>query len=469
MWLIHSVAPDNRTMLSISTAAVFGVLPAFNGSNVHAGASLKDGVRATSGRSRLRGAFVVGQIACSVLLVVLGVSFVRILLHAGATDPGFDGRGVQIATIDRSVLSDPKTDQVRFWRTMIDRVRHVPVVEAASLARVPPGGWEGIGLGGVTPADQPSALTFSPAWNIVDPGYFATLRIPLHEGRDFATSDTSGSSPVLIVSDALARRMWPGESAVGKRLRLPPAGAAGGRVEQQIATVIGVVGDIRSTSLIDGVAEPYVYLPLAQSTSLGMTGQMSIVVRRRGDGSLAGAMATLVQDVDERLVLARTESLADAIALGLTSQRVFATISSVTGLVALLLASMGIYGVTAYTVALRRREFAIRLALGAPRARVIWLVFRQGTWLVAIGLVIGVAFAIGAEQVLSAVFYDLPAAHLPTLAGTAALFLATGVAASIVPASQAVRGACVNLANLTLVRGLARQREVAIRRALQED
>jgi len=428
-------------MLSISTAAVFGVLPAFNGSNVPAGASLKDGVRATSGRSRLRGAFVVGQIACSVLLVVLGVSFVRILLHAGATDPGFDGRGVQIATIDRSVLSDPKTDQVRFWRTMIDRVRHVPVVEAASLARVPPGGWEGIGLGGVTPADQPSALTFSPAWNIVDPGYFATLRIPLHEGRDFATSDTSGSSPVLIVSDALARRMWPGESAVGKRLRLPPAGAAGGRVEQQIATVIGVVGDIRSTSLIDGVAEPYVYLPLAQSTSLGMTGQMSIVVRRRGDGSLAGAMATLVQDVDERLVLARTESLADAIALGLTSQRVFATISSVTGLVALLLASMGIYGVTAYTVALRRREFAIRLALGAPRARVIWLVFRQGTWLVAIGLVIGVAFAIGAEQVLSAVFYDLPAAHLPTLAGTAALFLATGVAASIVPASQAVRGA----------------------------
>ena len=126
---------------------------------------------------------------------------------------------------------------------------------------------------------------------------------------------------------------------------------------------------------------------------------MSIVARRRGAASLAAAMATLVQDIDQRLVLARTESLADAIALGLTPQRILATISGVMGLVALLLASMGIYGVTAYTVALRRREFAIRLALGAPRARVVQMVFRQGTWLVAVGLGIGLALAIGVGQV----------------------------------------------------------------------
>ena len=124
--------------------------------------------------------------------------------------------------------------------------------------------------------------------------------------------------------------------------------------------------------------------------------------------SLAGAMATAVQDIDQRLVLARAESLADSIALGLTPQRILATICGVMGLVALLLASMGIYGVTAYTVALRRREFAIRLALGAPRARVVRMVFRQGTWLVAIGLGIGLALAIGVGQVLSVFFYGLP-------------------------------------------------------------
>jgi putative ABC transport system permease protein len=166
---------------------------------------------------------------------------------------------------------------------------------------------------------------------------------------------------------------------------------------------------------------------------------MSIVARRRGGASLAGAMATAVQDIDRRLVLARTESLPDAIALGLTPQRILATISGVMGLVALLLASMGIYGVTAYTVALRRREFAIRLALGATRARILKMVFSQGTWLVAAGLGAGLALAIGVGQVLSIFFYGLLASHVPTLLGTVALFLAVGAAASVVPAGQAVR------------------------------
>ena len=143
-----------------------------------------------------------------------------------------------------------------------------------------------------------------------------------------------------------------------------------------------------SSSLIDGLAEPYVYLPLAQSDAVGseMTAQMSIVARRRAGTSLVPTMATLVQDIDRRLVVASAQPLADSIALGLTPQRMLATICGVMGCVALLLASMGIYGVTAYTVALRRRELAIRLALGAPRGHVVLMVFRQGTWLVAIGL-----------------------------------------------------------------------------------
>ena len=426
--------------LSVIAAVVFGVLPAFKGSSVDPGASLKDGARSSSGRSRLRSAFVVGQIACSVLLVVLSASFVRVLRHAGAADPGFDPRGVDIATLNPSVTGEPGAGTTAFWRMVIDRVRETPAVESASLARVPPGGWEGIGLGGVAPGDQagPSEV-FSPSWNIVDSGYFATLRIRLTQGRDFAAGDTAGASPVVIVSEAIARRFWPGQSAIGKSVRLPPVGAGDGRVEQRLATVIGVAADIRSSSLVDGLAEPYVYLPLGQSGALGMTGQMSIVARRRGEASLAAAMATMVQDIDQRLVLARVESLADSIALGLTPQRVLATVSGVMGLVALLLASMGIYGVTAYTVALRRQEFAIRLALGAPRARVVRMVFSQGTWLVAVGLGIGLACAIGVGQVISVFFYGLPAAHVPTLIGTVSLFLAIGAAASVVPAGQAVR------------------------------
>jgi predicted permease len=433
--------------LSLGAAVLFGVVPAFTGSKADAGEALKDGARSSSGRSRLRSTFVIGQIACSVLLVVLGASFVRVLHYAGAAEPGFDVRGVDVAAIDLSVTGEPQADKPTFWRTMIDRVRREPAVEAASLARVPPGGWEGIGLGGVAPADHPaSAEMFSPAWNIVEAGYFETLRIPLVAGRDFAPSDSAGSSPVVIVSAALARRFWPEERAVGKSLRLAIFNARDRREEQHVSTVIGVAGDIRSSSLIDGLAEPYVYLPLAQTEAVGsldLTGQMSIVARRRGEVSLAPVMAMVAQDIDPRLVLSRTESLADAIALGLTPQRVLATVSGVMGIVALLLASMGIYGVTAYTVTLRRREFAIRLALGAPRARVVQMVFRQSTMLVAVGLCIGLAGATGIVQVLAAVFsvfYGLPATHVPTLLGTVALFGLIGTTAAVVPASRAVRG-----------------------------
>ena len=427
--------------LSVSAAVVFGVLPAFRGSSVDAGASLKDGARSSSGRSRLRSAFVVGQIACSVLLVVLSASFVRVLRHAGAADPGFDPRGVDVATLDPSVTGEPEAGTTAFWRTVIDRVRQTPAVESASLARVPPGGWEGIGLGGVAPGDQPgSPEMFSPAWNIVDTGYFATLRIPLIAGRDFAASDTAGASPVVILSETLARRFWPGQSAIGKPLRLPLSPCR--RRSRRTAARDGDWRCCRHpVEQLDRRPRRAVRLSAARAKRRPGhdRGQMSIVARRRGETSLAAAMATIVQDIDQRLVLARMESLADSIALGLTPQRILATISGVMGLVALLLASMGIYGVTAYTVALRRREFAIRLALGAPRARVVQMVFSQGTWLVAVGLGIGLACAIGVGQVISAFFYGLPATHVPTLLGTVSLFLAIGAAASVVPAGQAVR------------------------------
>jgi predicted permease len=426
--------------LSMSVAMVFGVAPAFRGSRVDAGA-LRDGTRSSSGRSHLRNAFVVGQIACSVLLVVLAAFFVRALRYAGAADPGFDPRAIDIATLDSSLTGEPKSAQAAFWRTVIERVRQTPAVESASLARVPPGGFEGIGLGGVTPGDQPDTTEMFPAWNIVDTRYFATLHIPIIAGRDFALTDTVGTPPVVVISQTLARRLWPGQPAIGKSLRLPVFNARQPRAVPRVATVVGVVGDIRSSSLIDGLAEPYVYLPLAQSDVVGsdMTAQMSIVARRRTGTTLSAAMATLVQDIDQRLVLASAKSLTDSVALGLTAQRILGTICGVMGFVALLLASMGIYGVTAYTVALRHREFAIRLALGAPRARVVGMVFKQGTWLVAIGLCIGVAVAIGAGQVLSVLFYGLPAAHVPTLLGTVALLLVIGAAASVVPARQAVR------------------------------
>jgi ABC-type antimicrobial peptide transport system permease subunit len=165
---------------------------------------------------------------------------------------------------------------------------------------------------------------------------------------------------------------------------------------------------------------------------------LSILIRQRGRSSLAPALSTAVHDTDSRLFLSRTDSLASVIALGLTSQRVFAAVGGVMGLVALLLAVLGLYGMTAYAVTLRRKEFAIRLALGASRARVVRMVLSQGLLLLFVGLLLGLAFALGMSQVLSAFFYGLPAAHPPTLLFTTILFVTVGTAASFIPSTQAV-------------------------------
>lgn len=425
--------------VSLCAALASGVLPALKGSKTDPGGTLKEGVR-SSGRTRLRGAFVSAQVALSILLVVLAALFVRVLRYAGGSDTGFDARGVEIASVDLSMSVAAQSEPQMLWRNAIDRVRALPEIEMASLARVPPGGLEGIGMGGIVAGDRPGQPEFSPGWNIVDAGYFATLRIPIREGRDFTALDRIGAPPVVIVSDRIARRLWPGQEAIGRPLILAIFNATSRRMERRVATVVGIVGDIKSSSLVDGLAEPYVYLPLAQAQDTGMLTEMSIVARRRGTATLESQIGAVVRDVDPALVLAKTESLSEAMSLGLAPQRVLAAVAAGMGLVSLLLAAMGIYGVTAYTVALRRREFGIRLALGAPRLRVISMVIRQGMWLVVAGAAIGLLLAVGAGRVLAVFFYGLPAVHGPTLLGSALLLGAIGAVASAIPAVHVVRG-----------------------------
>jgi putative ABC transport system permease protein len=426
--------------LSLCAALASGVLPAFTGSKADPGGTLKEGAR-SSGRTRLRGAFVSVQIALSILLVVLAALFVRVLRYAGGSDAGFDSRGVEIASVDLSMSVAAQSAPLILWRNAIDRVRALPAIESASVARVPPGGLEGIGMGGIAAADRPGEPDlFSPGWNIVDAGYFATLRIPILQGRDFTADDSAGAPTVVIVSNTIARRVWSGRDAIEKPLTLVIFNAGTRRMERRSATVVGVVGDIKSSSLVDGLAEPYVYLPLAQAQDTGMLNEMAIVARRRGNATLESQIGAIVRELDLALVLVRTESLAEALALGLAPQRVLAAVATGMGLVSLLLAAIGIYGITAYSVVLRRREFGIRLALGAPRVRIVSIVLRQGMRLVAVGAAIGLGLALGAGRVLTVFFYGLPAIHVPTLVGSVLLLGAVAAVASIIPAVHVVAG-----------------------------
>lgn len=427
--------------VSLCAALVSGVLPALRGSKADPAGTLKDGAHASSSRNRLRSFLVVGQIALSILLVVIGALFVRALRYAGATNPGFDPRGVEIATIDLSMSGRDQSGTGPFWRDVSERVRRLPGVDAASLARVPPGGFEGIGMGGVSAGDAAvESEMFSPGWNIVDSAYFGALRIPILAGRDFTPGDSAGAPPVAIVSEAITRRFWPAQNAIGRPLTLATFNARSRRFERRSATLIGVVADIKSSSLVDGLAEPYVYLPVSQSQDSGMTSTMSIVLKHKGERSVVAQLEAMLHDIDPTLVIVNTQRLSEAIALGLAPQRVLAAVAGTMGLVGLLLASMGIYGLTAYGIALRRRELGIRLALGAPRARVMWMVLRQGMRLVVLGGAIGLIIGTAATRVLSVFLYGLPAVHVPTFVATILLFMVVGGLACAIPASHAVRG-----------------------------
>jgi predicted permease len=426
--------------LSVCAAIGSGALPAYRGSKANPGGTLKEGAHSSSSRTRLRSALVVGQVALSVLLVVIGALFVRALRYAGATDAGFDPHGVEIASIDLSMSQRSRSDPETFWRNVIERVRQIPSIDDASLVRVPPGGFEGIGLGGIAADTRDQSEMFSPGWNIVDTGYFATLRLPIRAGRDFTSGDRAGAPTVVIVSDSIARRFWPGQDPIGRPVTLAIFNTRKQAVERRTATVIGVAADIKSSSLVDGLADPYVYLPLAQTQDTGMTSTMSIIARQRGRTSLVPQIEAIVRELDPTLVIANDQSLSESIALGLAPQRVLAAVAGTMGVLGLFLASIGIYGVTAYSIAMRRRELGIRLALGAPRGRLIWMVLRQGMALVAIGVAIGVVLATGASQVLSLFLYGLSAVHPPTLFATLLLFGVVGGLACAIPATRAVSG-----------------------------
>ena len=191
-----------------------------------------------------------------------------------ALDPGFDPRGVELTTLDLSLAGYTDTTAPLFWRELGERARALPGVQDATLARVVPGGFEGIGLG-IGPPGVPADEAFEPGGNIVEPGYFATLRIPMAAGRDFTSADRAGSQPVAIVGEAAAQHFWPGQNPIGRSLSQTVEGKA------VTLLVVGVARDVRSTSLIDGIAPSFVYVPLAQQREAAWTSTMTLVTRSR--------------------------------------------------------------------------------------------------------------------------------------------------------------------------------------------
>jgi predicted permease len=425
--------------LSFAAALLSGLMPALQVSKGEMVSALKNDASLAFGRLRLRNAFVVAQVALSVLLVVVAGLFVRALLNAGTLDPGFDVAGVELASIDLRGAGYNEITGAAYARDLVERVRRIPGVEAATIATVLPGGFEGIGLGGLSvPGAAPpdGEPFFSATWNVIEPGYFATLHMPLVAGRDFSLDDRGGTPSVVILGEGAARKFWPGESAVGKYVDMRGWAPPSQTPTSKKLLVVGVARDPKFGSLVDGSSGIYAYLPLQQEHVQVWT----MIAARSTDGRrLAEEIRGVVSAANPNLQITDAQTAEDYAALGLAPWRIAASVSGSLGIVGLLLAAIGIYGVTAYIVTRRTREIGIRIALGAKRTNVVAMIVKQGMRLVVIGCLIGLTFAAAANRLLVSLLFGVPPLDPLILSVAAALFAAIGLLACYIPAERAAR------------------------------
>jgi predicted permease len=419
--------------LSLIAAMLSGLAPALHASRADVSTVLKAESHGVSSRLRIRHAFVVAQIALSLLLVVVGGLFTRTLQQAGSADTGFDPKGIEVASLDVVAAGYTKDTGPAFATDVIDRVRRLPGVQAASMTLSLPLASEGLGFGlslpGATPSPGQPVPGVGAGGNIVTPGYFAAMRIPLVSGRDFTEGDTAGAPLVAVIGEAGARRFWPGRDPIGQRLVLNA-----GLDDEAVVQIAGVARDLQYRSLEFGQV-PFIYLPLRQH----YLPQMTLVVRSADSQRVAPQVRALVSAMNSGLPVLSVRPIEDVIAASLAPQRIAAFVAGTFGVVGVLLAAMGVYGVTAYSVARRTREIAIRTALGAQHASIVGLVLRQAIWLTTTGSVIGLALAAVAGQVLSLLLVGVSPIDPLTFMAAVIACTAVTLTACYVPVHRAMR------------------------------
>jgi predicted permease len=420
--------------LSLMAALLSGLAPALDASRADVLSGLKNEAP-LGGRRRLRYAVVIAQVTFSIVLLIGAGLFIRALHRSASIDPGFDSHGVELISIDLGQAGYTDMTGRPFVRELLDRIRQMPQVQTATIATAIPGGFE-VRREALTVAggSSPSTEAFvSVDWNVTEPGYFATLGTPIVAGRDFTAADRNGTQPVAIVSEAAARQFWPAQDAVGKYLLQPTWGPHGPTHPMRTLLVVGVARDIQSSSLIDGLARAWVHVPFQQQYVSNMT----IVTRTTRGQRIADQIRPLLAAMNPNLPIVTAQTLDDSVALGFAPQRVVASVAGSLGIVGLILAGIGVYGVTAYTVSRRTREIGIRIALGARTADVIRIVLREGVALTLIGSAIGVVLAAALSRVLAGFLFGIPPVDPITFAGTTVLFAAIALAACYVPVRRA--------------------------------
>lgn len=413
-------------LLSLITALLFGLTPALRASRPELVSALREGGGTTTRRSRLRSAFVTGQIALCMLLLVSAGLLVRSLQGALAIDTGMDARDVTVAAVDIGAHGYDEARGRAFFEQLRAALAARPDVESVALAGYIPLTFteivSGVGIPGHEP--PPGRETFLLDVNTVDAGYFATLRIPV-EGRGFTAADGPDAARVVVVNRTMADRFWPEGNALGQTIRLSGLDAR----------IVGIAADGKYHRLVEDPI-PYVYLPFEQSYQP----KMMVHVRAAGPtASIPALMRSELARLDPHVPLHAPASLERAMRLSLLPHRMAALVIGTLGMLGLLLAAVGLYGVLAFVVGQRTREIGVRIALGARAADIFRIVFGQAGALVLGGLAAGVALAVGATRLLAGLLVDVSPTDPITFALVALLLGAVGLLAGYVPARRAVR------------------------------
>jgi len=428
--------------LSVVTGVLSGLLPALSMMKADVSDALKQGLGRTdadSGSSKTRSALVVVEVALSLVLLIGAGLMVRSLWNLQNIDPGFDERSTLTLSVlvPRHAFTEP-IQEAQFFDEVLRRVRALPGVESAGAVDDLPlngGSNQPIAVGGrpaVAMSEQPEVSV-----RVATPGYIEAMHIPLLQGRNISSSDTAEAAPVVVISQAMAKQLWPNESAVGRHLKLS-------FFPDKDREVVGVVGDVKQDGLDSSTGIATLYWPLAQvtgtSTAAWQARPLSLVVRTTTPPqTMATAVTAAVSAVNKDVPVDNVLTLEDFVGLTLTQHSFNMQLLTIFGMLALVLSAIGIYSVLAYSVKRRMREIGLRMAFGASTQDVLRLVLMQGMKPTLAGIGLGLVAAVALGRVATSLIYGVSSRDLATYLAVTVLLIVVSFGASLIPAVRATR------------------------------
>lgn len=415
--------------ISVLTCCLFGILPALRASALSPVSILKDesgGIAGGRRKAWLSNSLAVAQVSLSLLLLVSAGLFIRSFRAEQNFNVGFNTKNVLLETYDLYSSGYSQPSGIVFDQRLLEKVRMLPGVQAASIAN-----WTPLGFSDSTDAFLPEGYVPGPhevvhaGVNVVSPGYFATTEIPILRGRDFAPSDSATSQKVVVVNEALANRYWRNQDAVGKRMK----------IQGHWATVIGIARTSEYYSLNEK-PQPFIYLPLYQFY------ESDVILHVRTAGAplaSASAVTDAIHELNPDLPVNDVATLEARTKTATFVQRMAGTFVGMFGIVALALAAVGIYGLISYRTNQRTHEIGIRMALGAQPTDVLRLVLRQGIWLTGIGVALGVILSLVLGRLMTSLLFGVSATDPLTFVAVTLLLSFIALCACYIPARRATR------------------------------